>query len=190
MGGVAVNYETLGKITDAISSLTDLDDTCEHLVHTMAEALGIKGCALMLLNRTTHELEIAAAHGLSEAYLEKGPISAKKSIADSLVDGPVAIYDVEDDPRIQYPDEAKKEGIKSIVSMPVVLRGKAIGALRLYNAEPWEVDIQDISVFQAIALIIALIIDNIRIQQGLKTSIDVLKVFRQSSRPTKRTLHE
>ena len=132
----------------------------------------------------------AAARGLSQTYLEKGPISAKKSIADSLSEGPVAIYDVEDDPRIQYPEEAKKEGIKSILSFPLVLRGKALGALRLYSAEPWEVTIQDIAVIQAIALIISLTIDNIRMRKGLQKSIDVLKVMRQATRPTKRTLYE
>ena len=49
--------------------------------------------------------------GLSEEYMNKGPLSAMRSIANSLKDGPVAIDDVTDDPRIQYPEEAKKEGI-------------------------------------------------------------------------------
>ena len=48
--------------------------------------------------------------------INKGPVSALSLIAQSLEDGSVAIYDVTDDPRIQYPEEAKKEGIGSILS--------------------------------------------------------------------------
>ncbi len=190
MSGQILDYVKLSRVIDAISSLAELDDFCEHIVHSITQALAIKGCTLMLLDRATNELKIAASHGLSREYLEKGPISAKKSIAESLTEGPVAIYDVDDDPRLQYPEEAKKEGIQSIVSLPVVLRGKPLGALRLYRSESWEVSIEDITVFQALVLIIALTIDNIRIQKGLKASIDVLKVMHQATQPQKRTLYE
>jgi signal transduction protein with GAF and PtsI domain len=190
MSGQILDYVKLGRVIDAISSLAELDDFCEHIVHSITQALAIKGCALMLLDRATNELKIAASHGLSQEYLEKGPINAKKSIAESLTEGPAVIYDVDDDPRLQYPEEAKKEGIQSIVSLPLVLRGKPLGALRLYRSESWEVSIEDITVFQAIVLIIALTIDNIRIQKGLKASIDVLKVMHQATRPQKRTLYE
>jgi len=186
----AVNYETLNRISHFISSSKDLDDVSAQIVHSLTEALGLKGCALMLLNRRTDEFQVAAAKGLSQSYLNKGPISAKKSIAASLSEGPVAIFDVEDDPRLQYPEEAKKEGIKSIMSVPLVLRGKPMGVLRLYTAEPWEFGGQDLVFVQAVAEIVALVIDNLRLYKGLKSSIDVLKVMRPVKRPTKRTLHE
>ena len=76
-------------------------------VEGIKTALDVKGCALFLINRKTDELEVAASHGLSNEYLNKGPLSSLQSIAQTLEDGPVAIYDVNDDPRIQYPDEAR-----------------------------------------------------------------------------------
>lgn len=185
-----ITYETLSRITDAISSAEELGDVAAHIVYSLSEALHLKGCALMLLDRKDNELKMVASHGLSDAYLAKGPISASKSIADSLSEGPVAIYDVEDDPRIQYPEEAVKEGIKSILSFPLVLRGKALGVLRLYRAESWEFEMQDVVTIQSIALMVALVIDSLRMQKGFKASIEVLKVIHSSTRPTKRTLHE
>jgi len=190
MRSEAINYETLGKISDFISSSRELDDASEHIVHSLRDIIELKGCALMLLDRKTDELKVAASRGLSEAYLNKGTISARKSIAASLSEGPVAIYDVEDDPRLQYPEEAVKEGIKSIMSVPLVLRGRPIGVLRLYTAEPWEFSGQDLIFFQAVAGMIALVIDNLRMYRGLKASIDVLKVIRPGLKPAKRTLHE
>jgi hypothetical protein len=66
-----------------------------------------------------------------------------------------------------------------------MLRGKALGVLRLYTAEPWEFSMQDITFVAAIAEMIALVLDNIRTTNAYKTSIDVLKTMRPSTRPYK-----
>lgn len=186
----AITYETLQKITDAVTSAMELDDVYEHVVHSLTRALQVKGCSLMLLDRNTNELKLVTAVGLSREYLEKGPISASRSIAESLSDGPAVISNVEDDPRLQYPQEAVREGIQSILSFPMTLRGKSLGVLRLYSADAWEVNMQDIAIIQAITLIVALCLDNLRVQAGFRSSLDVLKVIHRSVRPMERTLYE
>ena len=60
-----------------------------------------------------------------------------RSIAQTLNEGPVAIYDVTDDPRIQYPKEAAKEGIASILSVPIVAGGETIGAPQSIGSVRW-----------------------------------------------------
>ncbi|MBU1741888.1 MAG: GAF domain-containing protein, partial [Proteobacteria bacterium] len=167
----AVNYETLRLICDTVSASKKLDDVSQSLVKSLTEALEVKGCALMLWDRRANELVVTASKGLSEEYLNKGPVSAIKSIGKSLHEGPVGIYDVEDDPRLQYPEEASKEGIKSIMSVPMVLRGRPIGVLRVYTDEPWTFQEIDIVFMQAVAEIAALVIDNLRLYRGLKSSI-------------------
>jgi signal transduction protein with GAF and PtsI domain len=186
----AINYETLRRVSDAISSAQDLDDLTSHIVHSLKRALDLKGCALLLWDRKADELVLAASSGLSQRYLNKGPLSARRSIAASLQEGPVAIFDVEDDPRLQYPLEAKVEGISSILSVPVILRGKALGSLRLYSAESWEFSEQDVIFVQAVAEIVALVLDNLRLYRGLKSSIETLKIMRPPVQPVKRTLYE
>jgi len=56
-----------------------------------------------------------------------------RSITDSFKNGPIAICDVSDDPRIQYPEIAKKEGIASILSVPIIVGDEAIDAIRVYT---------------------------------------------------------
>ncbi|MCA1905079.1 MAG: GAF domain-containing protein [Desulfarculus sp.] len=186
-----INYQTLGRISEIISSVKDMGDAARHIVQSLSEILSLKGCALLLLNRRSGKLEVASSYGLSQAYLNKGPLSAARSIAESLSEGPVVIYNVEDDPRLQYPEEAKREGIRSLVSVPLTLRGKPLGVLRLYSAEPWEVSNPELTFLQAIAEIIALALDNIRISNAYKNSIEVLKVLRPAVVPrAKRTLYE
>ncbi|MBW1704275.1 MAG: GAF domain-containing protein [Deltaproteobacteria bacterium] len=170
-----MNYETLLKVTHGVVLSRDPEEVTFLIVGAVRNALEAKGCALLLFNRKTHELEVAASMGLSDEYLNKGPLSAMRSIASSLKDGPVAISDVTDDARIQYPDAAKKEGISSILSVPMAIREKPIGALRVYSAEPWEATLEDVNFVQAVAQIAGMALEMSRLYKGLKDSIEILK---------------
>ena len=170
-----LNYETLLKITHAVVSSKDPEDVAMLTVEGVKTALEAKGCALLMFNRKTKELEVAASYGLSDVYINKGPLSATRSIAESIKEGPVAIYDVTDDPRIQYPEEAKKEGISSILSVPIAVRENPIGALRVYSSEPWEATLEDVNFVQAVAQIVGMALEMSRMYKGLKDSIEILK---------------
>ncbi|SMC17822.1 GAF domain-containing protein [Desulfacinum hydrothermale DSM 13146] len=173
-----LSYDTLLRVTQSISHSRDPEEVVLMTAESITRALEVKGCAVFLINRNTNELELAASFGLSEEYLHKGPVSALRSITRSLNDGPIAIYDVADDPRIQYPKEAQKEGIASILSVPIVTAGRPIGALRVYTAEPWEFTLNDVNFVQAMATITGMAIEMGRQYKGLKDSIEILKTLR------------
>ncbi len=174
MKNLAINYETLIRITRSLSKSKDPEKIIQMTVESIQTALDLKGCALFLMNQKTNDLEVAASTGLSEEYLNKGTVSALRSIADSLKDGPVAVYDVSDDPRIQYPEAAKKEGIASILSIPIMIGDDAIGAVRVYTAEPWEFTLDDVNFVQALAQIAGVLIEMSRLHKGQSEYIDVL----------------
>jgi signal transduction protein with GAF and PtsI domain len=174
MKNLTLNYETLIKVTRSLSKSKDPDRIIKMTVESIKSALGIKGCALFLMNPNSKELEVAASTGLSKEYLNKGTVSALRSIADSLKDGPVAVYDVRDDPRIQYPEAAKKEGIASILSVPIMVGDDTIGAIRVYTAEKWEFTLDDVNFVQALAQIAGVLIEMSRLYKGQNEYIDVL----------------
>jgi signal transduction protein with GAF and PtsI domain len=140
-----------------------------------------KGMRFVPFEKKSSELELVASYGLSNEYLQKGPLHFMQSIEEALDAVPIAIYDVQDDPRIQYPDEASKEGISSLLGVPIVAHGKIIGALRLYTAEPWEFNHADIAIVQAIAQICGMSMDMCRMHKGYKTSIEILKHLRDKT---------
>jgi signal transduction protein with GAF and PtsI domain len=175
-----INYETLLKVTRAMSMSRDPEEVILLSVESIRKALEFKGCALFLMNEKSKELEVAASDGLSKEYLNKGPVSALESIAQSLEEGPVAIYDVSDDPRIQYPEAAKSEGIASILSVPIFVRGKAIGAMRVYTANRWEFTLEDVNFVQALGQMAGMMIDMCRLYQGQNEMIDVLTTMREA----------
>ena len=175
-----INYETLLKVTKAMSMSTEPEEVVQLTVESVKTSLEIKGCALFLIDPKSKELEVAAASGLSSEYLNKGPLNSMRSIGQSLQEGPVAIYDVTDDPRIQYPRAARKEGIASILAVPIFIRGNVIGSMRVYSSEPWEFTLEDVNFVQALAQIAGVLIDMCRLYQGQKEYIDVIMDMREA----------
>ncbi len=180
MGNMTLNYETLIKVTRSLSKSKDPEKVIRMTVESVKTALGLKGCALFLINKKSKELEVAASTGLSDDYLNKGTVSALHSIAASLEDGPVAVYDVTDDPRIQYPEAAKKEGIASILSVPIQVGDETIGTMRVYSAERWEFTLDDVNFVQALAQIAGILIEMSRLHKGQSEYIDVLATMCES----------
>ena len=121
---------------------------------------------------------MAASFGLSDEYLNKGPVRYMQELTEAKDQVPIAIYDVQDDPRIQYPEAAKKEGIVSLLGVPIVAHNSVVGAMRVYSADPWEATIEDITLIQAVAQICGMAMDMCRMYKGYKTSIEILKNLR------------
>lgn len=189
----AVNYETLIRITKAISVIRDPEEIVLITVEGVTHALNVKGCTLFLFSPRSKELKLTGSYGLSNDYLDKGTISALRSIASSLQDAqPVAIFDVTDDPRLQYPEAAVKEGIASILSVPIIVGEKLIGCMRVYTAEPWEFTLNDVNFVQAVAQVVGMALEMCRINKGLKDSIDILRTMRdpKTLKSTRRTPYE
>lgn len=180
MRDMRFNYETLVRISKAMSGSKDPEQIIHMTVQSIKEALGVRGCALFLIDQRTKELEIAASAGLSDDYLNKGPVSALRSIAASLREGPVAIADVSDDPRIQYPEAAQNEGIASILSVPIMVGEEAIGAIRVYTSEQWEFTLDEVNFVQALAQIAGTLLEMGRLYQGQREYIEVLTTMQEA----------
>lgn len=173
-----IYYDMLLRVTNVISHCKEPEEVALITAESVKTGFGAKGCSVFLVNKDTRELGLAASFGLSDEYLNKGPVRYMQKITEAKDQVPIAIYDVQDDPRIQYPEAAKKEGISSLLGVPIVARSNVIGALRVYSAEPWEASIQDITLIQAIAQICGMAMDMCRMYKGYKTSIEVLKDLR------------
>ena len=76
MENQVINYETMLKVAKSISHSKDPEEVALMTVDSIKTALDVKGCALFLFNRKTDELELATSFGLSDEYINKGPVSA------------------------------------------------------------------------------------------------------------------
>ena len=174
-------FQTFRNVMKQISSTTKFIEVVDIIPESVAKAIGVRGSALMLLDRKTRVLESVSSYGLSDRYLQKGPVLADKSISEGMDGIPVCVDTVSDDPRIQYPDEAVKEGISSILSVPIPFKGKVIGLLRIYASIPTEFSYDDIEFVQGLAELAGIVIEYNRLLRGAKHSLDVLKEHRKNA---------
>jgi GAF domain-containing protein len=117
-----------------------------------------------------------AAHGLSETYLSRGPVDDEVNVIAALNEKPVAIHDVTTDDRIRYKEAAKEEGIKSMLTLPVMARGKVLGILRLLTGEPREFSRQEIDFAASLADQCGVAIENaIMYEKAKKDYDDIMK---------------
>ena len=143
-------------VTKAIAESDDLGIMADLLTQLLVGALEIKGCTLFALNKETKELEVLATFGMSIDYLNKGPVVFDKSIGCVQTEDSIVIRDVQKTDLLQYPEEAKNEGIGAIVSLPILFYGDTMGALRLYHHQTWDISDQDIDSLIILAEIIGL----------------------------------
>ena len=166
------HFKLFYQTAQTILSSSSLKATLDTLVERSVAALGVKGGSLRLVDEQTHQLEQVASWGLSEAYLNKGKLSSDQSVPQVLSGEVVCIQDAYDDPRIQYPEELRAEGINTMLSLPLEASGASIGVLRLYSAERREFSDEEIELVAALAELGGLAIANARLYEaeGVKLS--------------------
>jgi signal transduction protein with GAF and PtsI domain len=145
------------------------------LIGKVLAIMTVKACSLRLVNETTLELELVASNGLSESYLHKGPIHMEKSIRETLKGVPVLILDATADPRIEYPHENAREGIASILSLPIIAGKRVIGILRLYSKEMRQYSKEEVAFLSAVAELAGLAIINARLYEKTKYDLSFWK---------------
>ena len=119
-------------LASSINSTLDINQVLHILTAETCEALGMKGVLIRLLNHETSELDLVASYGLSEEFQNKGPVSIEKSIAQALKGETVIIEDVSTDNRLQYKEEIVKEGVVSMLCVPIKAKEEVIGVMSLF----------------------------------------------------------
>ncbi|MEK6201172.1 MAG: GAF domain-containing protein [Desulfobulbaceae bacterium] len=121
-------------ISTLVNSTLDLDSVLNTIVERLPSSMGCKACTIRLLRPQTNQLELVASHGISQEYLQRGEVEGEKNITLALSGEPVSIYDVSHDTRVLYSDNMRKEGIKSLLAVPLKVKGEVIGIIRILSA--------------------------------------------------------
>lgn len=185
-----IYLESYQGICKAISTSLSLEEVLKLIVTNVVKVMNVKASLLRLLNKETNQLELAAYHGLSRGYADKGPVDYDASIDDALAGKPVSIYDITADKNARYRKEAEKEGIRSILSIPLRFREEVIGVLRMYTAEPVSYTDEDLKFVAAIAEQAAIAIMNARIfEKSVSREKEYLNVFQAVTDAVSSTLN-
>jgi len=179
---ITAYYQVLQELTTGAVSGNTLRDTLATVAKKTASAMRTSGCSVLLFDAASRRLSHAVSHGLSDWYLRKGFLDADKSLSETLEGRVVTVLDAAIDPRVQYREMAQRQGIASMLSVPLRQRGSIIGALRVYTREQRLFSADDIAFLTAVAGLIAVAVENARLNE-LVTAIPEAAKDAMFSRP-------
>lgn len=139
------------KVATSISSSLDVKTILQAMTEDLVKNLQIKAAAVRLLDEETRTLKSVASFGLSDKYLNKGPVTAGKNIAGALRGKTIVIQDVSKDTGVQHKKDKIEEGIVSMLYVPIKSKDSIIGVLIAYSDRPKVFTDQEISVVSALA---------------------------------------
>lgn len=154
--------DTLSKISTAITSDLYLEDVLKLIVTLTANVMKAKICALWLLDQKTQELKIRATQSMSREYLKERSIKVGEGIVGLVAKEkkPMVIPDVSKDIRYKEKTLAKKEGLVSMLSVPMMVKNKVIGVINCYTTTPYKFSKSDIDLLSTVANQAAVAIEN------------------------------
>jgi len=161
-------YSALKRITKVANSTFGLRKICNSIAKSTAKAMQANGCRILSLNSQKEYLITVGTYGLSDLYLKKGPLDARKSLPDILEGKVVFIADAAKDERVQYPQVALAQGISSILGVPVLGKGESIGEIRIYTREPRQFSEADKSFLLSVADMCAVVFERAELHQLLE----------------------
>ena len=119
----------------------------------------------MLLSPGRDRLELRACHGAGADYLSRPPLSVEDSLIGNVVrrGKPMQVYNVQEHDAYHHIELARKEGLVSLLSVPMAVGDAIIGALNVYTGEPYRYSMQDIKILSTLANLSAVAIENARL---------------------------
>ena len=160
-------------ISRAISNYEDLNLLFSHIVEGLCRTFSLKGCCIMLFDEREKQLFRVSSHGLSDAYTST-TVFVNEKYSVFFGGEPVYIENMQQSELVHYPEAAQKEGLVSMLSVPIKYRDTVVGLLRMYTAERQDFHEEDIDSICTLALQLAVVLEKNGLEnfmEGVKAAI-------------------
>lgn len=159
----------------AISSSLNLNEVLSLIAQSVVSLLKLKGCSVHLLDEAGTRLTTRAACGISDSYLAGTPLEEDGSLQEALGGTAVYMQDARTDERNPHADNARQEGIVSMLTIPLQAAKKVVGVLRAYTGEPRRFGEQELDLLHKLAGQAGIAAMNAKLYQDVKHSYESLK---------------
>lgn len=174
----ANQFDRLVKVSESIASEKYLDEILNLIVLVTAEMLDSKICSIMLLDERKNELSIRATQSLSEDYKKKPNIKVSQSLSGEAVLARKAkmYFDVRMEEKYAYRDLAMKEGLTSMLSVPMIVKERIVGIISVYTKRPHVFSQEEINVLQMVSNQAAIAIENTKLVEETVKAKEALEI--------------
>jgi signal transduction histidine kinase len=174
-------FESLVSIGQTINSTFSLDDALPAITREACALMNSKMSSLLLLDDSGEWLDLRASHGAGRDYLHKPRLSAEESLVGVVIrrKKPLQVADVQTSSRYQNIEVARREGLVSLLSVPLLFGGGAIGVLNVYTAQAYTFSNEEVRILSALAALSAIAIEKARLYERI---VDVEEQLRQNEK--------
>ena len=177
--------EALAGLARTISEEDYLDRILQAISEMVAETLDSPVCSVMLVDEDRRELVISAARCSSPDYLHKLPIKIEDSLIGRVVrEGRVIVVrDVLEEKQFRYPELARRTGLASLLSVPLITREKVVGTINIYTREVRQFTEDEIGFVKVVAGQAAIAIENARLMSEaleMKRTLEARKLMERA----------
>lgn len=174
-------FEALANVSRTINSTLNLDDALQVVTREARLLMRAKMCSLMMLDEDQEWLDLRASSGAGEAYLSKPRLNVHESLLGVVVrrKKPLQVENVQISSRYQNVEVARREGLVSLLSVPLLFAGESIGTLSVYTDHLYNFSNEEIRILSALAELSAIAIEKARLYERI---VDVEEQLRQNEK--------
>jgi signal transduction histidine kinase len=174
-------FESLASVSRTINSTLNLDEALRAITREACVLMHARMCSLMMLDESRAWLDLRASHGAGQAYLKKPRLSVEESVLGVVVrrKKPIQLGNVQTSSRYQNVELARREGLISLLSVPLLFAGQVIGTLNVYTGRPYNFSDEEIRILGALAELSAIAIEKARLYERV---VDVEEQLRQNEK--------
>jgi len=164
------------EITKAITSGLYLEDVLRLIVTVTAKVMDSKICSLWILDEKDQKLKLKATQSISEEYLKERSLGLGEGVVGTVAlrNRPMVIFDVLKEPLYKEKELAKREGLVSMLSVPMFMKDRVIGVINCYTSYPHPFSKSEEEMLTTVAYQAAICIEN----SGLMETLDIDEILR------------
>jgi signal transduction histidine kinase len=174
-------FESLASVSRTINSTLNLDEALRAITREACVLMRARMCSLMMLDGSREWLELRASHGAGEAYVKKPRLSVEESFLGVVVRRKKAMQleNVQTSSHYQNVELARREGLISLLSVPLLFAGQAVGTLNVYTGQSYNFSNEEVRILGALAELSAIAIEKARLYERV---VDVEEQLRQNEK--------
>ena len=158
-----------------------MDEVLQLITREACALMEARMASLLMLDPSGQWLDLRASSGAGPSYLAKPRLSVDESFMGIVVrrKKPMQLENVQSSTLYQIVAVARREGLVSLLSAPLVFSGQTIGTLNVYTGQPRSFSNEEVHILTALTELSAIAIAKARLYERV---VDVEEQLRQNEK--------